>query len=173
VRAPATAEHALDQRLDAMMAGWGITNEEVIAGYNVPEIRKYAHALALARARGLAAEAPTFDWQGFTTAGGHVPGPPEGKLKPAGSIADWISLTPLDGESVPEWNERADAYTQRVDAFIAAVFADAFSHAAAVVADEQRLDDFKRDELPAILDALHRIREREAPRVRHGCDSCS
>jgi len=172
VAAPSGLEHALDVFIDSMMYEREMTGLELDVAYNVIEIKKYGHGLAMARARGVVKEPPQIEWAGYSTAGGHVPGPPEGKLKPNGSIADWISLEPLDGETADEWSDRAGAYTQRVDAFVAAVYADMWTHAQAAVTAEQHFEDFKRDKLPAILDALQLVQEREAPRMRHGCDSC-
>jgi hypothetical protein len=149
-----------------------ITGLELDVAYNVIEIKKYAYALAMARARGVVRAPPHIEWAGYSTAGGHIPGPPEGKLKPNGSIADWVSLEPLDGETADEWSDRASSYTQRVDAFVATIYVDAFSQSQVVLTAEQHLEGFKRDGLPAILDALQLVQEREAPRVRHGCESC-
>lgn len=175
VAAPAQAQGALERQIDTMMAEWGVTDAEMVVGYNIPEITKYARGLALARARGQVQEVPHLTWAGFTnappTAGGQVTGPPEGQLRPNGG-PDWISLRPLDGETVPQWNERADLYTQRVDGLMAAVYETALPYAHAVVAAEQQLEGFKQDERPTILAALRLIAVREPPRVRRGCESC-
>ena len=85
---------------------------------------------------------------------------------------DWISLRPRDGETVPQWNERADLYTQRVDGLMAAVYETASPYAQAVVAAEQQLEAFRQDELPTILAALRLTAVREPQRVRRGCESC-
>lgn len=175
VAAPAQAQGALERQIDTMMAEWGVTDAEMVVGYNIPEITKYARGLALARARGQVQEVPHLTWAGFTnappTAGGQVTGPPEGQLRPNGG-PDWISLRPLDGETVPQWNERADLYTQRVDGLMAAVYETASPYAQAVVVAEQQLEAFRHDELPTILAALRLIAVREPPRVRRGCESC-
>jgi hypothetical protein len=175
VLAPSQAQGALERQIDTMMAEWGVTDAEVVVGYNVPEITKYARGLAMARARGQIQEVPRLTWAGFTnapaTAGGQVTGMPEGQLRPNGG-PDWISLRPLDSETAPQWNERADVYTQRVEGLLAAVYETALPYAQAVVAAEQQLEAFKQDEMPTILAALHLIQLREAPRQRHKCESC-
>ena len=172
VAAPSRSGRTLDNFIDAVMYERKMTGLELDVAYNVIEIKKYAYALATARARGVVREVPRLDWVGFGTVGGDIPGPPEGKLMPNGSIADWISLEPLPGETADEWRDRADSYTQRVDAFVATIYVDALPRAQAVVTAEQRLEDFKRDRLPALLDGLQLVQEREAPRVRHRCESC-
>jgi hypothetical protein len=172
VAAPDRTRHALDTYINSLMAERKMTGLELGVAYNVTEIKKYAAGLAMARAQGVVPEVPDLDWAGFSTAGGNIPGPPEGKLRPNGSIADWISLEPLPGETGDEWRERAESYTQCVDAFVATVYADISPHGQAVLTAERRLEDFKRDRLPATLEALQLVQEREAPRVRHGCESC-
>jgi hypothetical protein len=175
VVAPAQAQGALERQIDTTMTEWGVTDAEMVVGYNIPEIMKYARGLAMARARGQVQEVPHLTWAGFTnappTAGGQVIGPPEGQLRPNGG-PDWISLRPLDGETAPQWNERADVYTQRVDGLMAAVYETALPYAHPVVAAEQQLEAFKQDERPTILAALQLIAVREPPRVRRGCESC-
>jgi hypothetical protein len=175
VVAPSQAKGALEWHLDAAMVEHEVTDAEADVGYNVPEITKYARELAMARARGLIREVPHIEWAGFTnappTAGDCIVGTREGKLRPNGG-PDWISLAPLDGETVPQWNERADVYTRRVDDLMAAVYDTALPYAQAVVAAEQQLEAFKQDELPTILAALDFIQVREPPCVRHECESC-
>ena len=171
VAAPAATERDLDQQIDTMMAEHGIPDPE--AGYNVPRIKGYAHAVAIEHANGRLLEAPHFEWGGFTTAGHReIPGPPYGVLKPNDSETDWVSLTPLDGESEADWLARIEPYTQRVDALMAAVYASALPYAQAVSGAEDRLREFKQDALPDVLDALQLVEVREAPRVRHRCESC-
>ncbi len=173
VAAPVIAAVALDRNLDALMAEHKVADGEADVGYNVPEIKKYARGLVMALARGQLQEAPHLEWAGFTTAGGGAPGPPAGLLRTNGSMSDWISLTPLDGETASKWNDRAGLYRDRVDAVLGAVHESALPYAQAILDAEQRLEDFKRDELPAILDALQLVHAREAPRARpHRCESC-
>jgi hypothetical protein len=111
-------------------------------------------------------------WAGFTTAGHpEILGPPFGVLKVVAD-QDWITLTPLDGETESEWNERAGKYNRRVDDLMATAYDSALPYARAVVEAEEQREDFKRDSLPAILEALQLVQAREAPRERHRCQSC-
>ena len=66
--APAQAQGVLERQIDTMMAEWGVTDAEMVVGYNIPEITKYARGLALARARGQVQEVPHLTWAGFTNA---------------------------------------------------------------------------------------------------------
>lgn len=174
VAGPTVAERVLDQQLDAMMAEHKIPDVEAGVGYVVEPIKKYAYLVAMERANGRLLEAPHFEWRMFTTAGHQeIPGSPYGVLMVSGSNTDWISLRPLDSETEDDWLARAAPYRQRVDAFMAAAYERALPYAQAVLDAEQRLEDFKRGELPAILDALELICAREAPRARPRlCDSC-
>jgi hypothetical protein len=170
-RAPSSRERALDAFIDHLMYEHNVTGLELDATYNPIEMRKYAHAVAMARARGRLQEMPQIEWAGFTDAGDGTSGS-QGLLGPNGGIADWILLPPLDGETASEWNDRAELRTQRVDGLMAAVYETLLPAAQAVLAAEQRLEDFKRDELPVALDALRRVQVREAPRWRWRCASC-
>lgn len=171
--APAMSEHALDQQLDAMMAEREVTATEAEVSYNLQPIKSYARVVAMEHASGRLPEAPHFEWRGFTTAGHpDVPGPPYGVLMVNGSETDWISLTPLDGETEADWLARIEPYKQRVDDLLAAAHADALPCAEAVLTAQEGLREFARDSAPAILDALRLVQDREAPRIRHRCESC-
>ena len=94
---------AIERQIDTTMAEWGVTDAEMVVGYNIQEITKIARGLATARARGQVQEVPHLTWAGFTnappTAGGQVM-VLEGQLRPNGG-PNWISLRPLDGETAP------------------------------------------------------------------------
>jgi hypothetical protein len=175
VAAPAVSEQALDQRLDAIMAEHEVTAGQPEVIYNLPKIKRYAHTLAIERAHGRLLEPSQFVWGEATTAinAGDIEilGPPFGVRLPF-SGEDWITVTPLEGETKDDWLTRTEPYTQQVDAVMDATFASALPYAQAVLEAQERLREFKRDELPATLDALQLVQVREAPRVRHRCDSC-
>lgn len=174
VAGPTAAELALGQQIDAIMTEHKIPDVEAGVGYVVEPIERYAWTVAMERANGRLLEAPHFEWRIFTTAGHQeIPGSPYGVLTVGGSDTDWISLPPLDGETEDDWLARVTPYRRRVDAFMAATYERTLPCARAVLEAEQRLDDFKRDELPAVSDALELIRAREAPRARPRlCQSC-
>jgi hypothetical protein len=175
VAAPATSEDALDRRLDAIMAEHEVTAGQPEVIYNVPKIKRYAHVVAIERADGRLLEVPRFVWGEATTATNagelDIPGASFGVRLPF-SGEDWITVTPLEDETRDDWLTRTEPYTQQVDAVMDATFANALPYAQAVLEAQERLREFKRDELLTILDALQLVQVREAPRIRHGCESC-
>ena len=172
VAGPTTAEQSLDHYLDALMAEHNVVaaKEATDPIFELTAIRDYGRTIAMLHAEGRLPEKPDLEWRGFTNAG--QSGPPFGALKLGESEADWISLAPLEDETVADWNARSEPYTERVDDVLAAAYVDALPHAKDVLTAQKRLEDFKRDELPTILGALQLVRMREAPRIRHGCESC-
>jgi hypothetical protein len=168
ITAPATVRESFDQHIDVLMA----EHKMAMPDYNIPEITKYMQMLLVMRhAHGDALTPAHFAWTGHSTAG-HSELGAWGTLQPYKDAADWISLTPLDGETEDEWLVRTKPLTNTADAFATAADANIMPYVEALADAEQHLEDFKRDELPAILDALQLVQAREAPRVRLQCKSC-
>jgi hypothetical protein len=170
VGAPGAIWHSYMQRVDALMAEHGVTAPT----FDVSIISAHMRAFCeMSEALGDAVVRPPFQWSGFSSAGHpDVPGPPYGTLRPYLASADWIILTPLDGESESEWRARADLLIAKADAFAEAAYASVPYYVRAIRDANGHLDEFKQAELPAIVDALKLIQAREAPRVRHRCESC-
>jgi hypothetical protein len=165
--AAAEAQRLVGVKVDELMAEHGI----VSGNYNLDQIRGHVRGLGMERANGRLTELPSIEWAWTTTAGGMVPGPPVGVLGPGPSI-DWILLPPLDGETRDDWRERATPFVERIEGFRRAAFDGVFPSAEVACQAAERVAAFKRDALPTISDALRLIELREAPRIRHRCESC-
>jgi hypothetical protein len=163
------AERSLDRRIEFLLGAHAMTSDE---HFQLPPIKRLGLEVAMAHARNQEAECPTFEWRGFSNAGecDHH-GPPYGALQPW-SGEDWILLPPEDDESVGEWNARAEKYTRQVDNFVGSAHHSALPYSQLVTTAEERLQAFKMDELPALLDALRLLQSREASPIRRGCESC-
>jgi hypothetical protein len=161
------AQGVLSRHLDADMTERGIVPE----AYDTRTIKARAQADAIARAEGNASDHAPLEWEGYTTAGSNDTGPPYGVLAPKGE-RDWITLPPVQGESKAEWEKRGAEATGRVDAFLHDGPASAEPRARAFIGARARVEARKRDEVPALREALRLIEEREAPRVRRRCESC-
>jgi hypothetical protein len=170
VSAPTKLQGSFEHDINAQMAGHGIEAPT----FDVNTISAYMRAfLEMSAAHGDAVVQPSFQWSGFSTAGHpEIPGPPFGVLLPYPGSANWIILTPLDGESESEWQARADPLIEKADAFAEAAHASVPEYVLALNDAKQRLNEFTEHDLPTILDALRLVQAREAPRVRHGCDVC-
>jgi hypothetical protein len=171
----ANAQAALDRHVDAAMDEYDLPHGD----YNRPTIHSWACDLALRRAAGEVSEAPCFDWwRNYVTTAvepdeAPIQGPTEGALRPFDGADYWVYLTPNDGENRREWMDRARERTQRVDAFVGAVYESTLREAKAVLRTQARVKSFRQDELPAIRDTLDLIQEREPPRSRpFRCPTC-
>jgi len=171
VTLPATVEQTLDRYLDASMTTHSVVtanaDEEQI--FNLLGIKGRARTVAQLGGERLA----DLEWIGFTTAGHpEIPGPPLGAWKIQGVEANWITATPFEGESEQDWLARTEPHKQQIEAVIRDARAYGPQHVQAAEDAQKRLEDFKRNELPTILDALRLAQVHEAPRIRHGCETC-
>jgi hypothetical protein len=110
----------------------------------------------------------TLEWAGFRSQP-DTPGPAMGVVTPIPNQS-WISLPPHEGESDEEWNERARAAHEPVDAFFAsAQTLPEFETTAALI---ERTLAFGDSELPQIIDDLKRVLELETPARKRKCPTC-
>jgi hypothetical protein len=181
VDAPQATTQALHHHLDTAMAEAGITMPQIThpahvntePSYNPTPIRAYLPAVAMDRAEGRLQQVPQLTWRGFGGPGGvQGGGSPVGVFMPGRANDDWISVPPLDGESQDDWQARAQPYMDRVDALVATVYDSGSPYATAVLDARRQLQSFKATDAQTILDALHLVQAREAPRRRRGCESC-
>lgn len=165
------AQRVLGEHIEAAM----VEHELAVGTYNWSRLLPVMRELAMDYARGEAPEPPRFEWRGFSSAvtpgSPAVPGPPYGSLGPVGD-QEWISLPPGEHETTDQWRARARTHIERLERFIAATHASALPYGRAAVEAQQKVTSFKREQLPAILDALQLVQEREAPRALHRCESC-
>lgn len=169
--AAAEAQRVLGEHIEAAM----VEHELAVDSYRWSRLMPFMRELAMSHARGEAPEPPHLTWRGFSSAetpgSPAVPGPPYGSLNPVGN-QEWISLPPREHETTDQWRERARTHIGRLERFIAVTYASALPHGRAAVEAQRKVMTFKREQLPAILDALQLVQEREAPRERHRCESC-
>ena len=124
----------------------------------------------MGQAEGHTSEPPRFEWGRASSAGG--PGPAYGVIGPGSSI-DWIVVPPLDDETQDQWEARSQDYIDRLEGFIAAVYASSLAAARVAVQTRKDVEKFKQEAVPALREALQLIQEREPVRVRQfGCETC-
>ena len=169
--AGAEAQRVLGEHIEAAM----LEHDLAVDTYCWPRLMPFMRELAMDHARGEAPEPPHLEWQGFSSAetpgSPAIPGPPYGSINPVGD-QEWISLPPREHETADQWRERARTHIERLERFVAVTHASAKTHGQVAVEAQQGVMTFKREQLPAILDALELLQDREAPRQRHRCGSC-
>jgi hypothetical protein len=111
---------------------------------------------------------PPLGWIGFRSTNS-TPGPATGSVTPVYNQT-WISIPPEVGESDKDWNARAEAAHQAVDAFYADVQTlPEFGTAPDAIG---RARDFRENQIPGLVDDLKRIQEMDPPSRTRKCPTC-